>query len=224
METQRKESLLDKVTRPDRDYEMMLVLIPDMPEEDTQAAIDKIRGYITDVNAEITATLTDSPWGRRRLAYTIRYESVDYRDGFYVVIHFTSQPSVIGEIERELKLDTNVIRYMIVMDDPKAGEKVTEQPEAVTAEASEETDAAPAEAATAEEAPADEPTAAEEANEAPAAESSESVEEAAVDTEPEVVAADESDDAVSQTAEAIEGEEEPAPADGVEAEVATKES
>jgi small subunit ribosomal protein S6 len=238
VETQRKESLLDKVTRPDRDYELMLILLPDMPEEDNQAAIDKVRSYITAVNAEITETLTDSPWGRRRLAYTIRYENVDYRDGFYVVIHFTSQPNVIGEIERELKLDTNVIRYLLVMDDPKAGEKITEQPEAVAAAAVDETEAAPTPAdETVAEAPATETTTDETVAEAPAVEtttdadeapatetSTEAVEETPAETEPEAAADTETETAVEETAEAIEGEEEPAPADGVEAEVATKES
>jgi small subunit ribosomal protein S6 len=228
VETQRKESLLDKVTRPDRDYELMLILLPDMPEEDNQAAIDKVRRYITDVNAEITETLTDSPWGRRRLAYTIRYENVDYRDGFYVVIHFTSQPNVIGEIERELKLDTNVIRYLLVMDDPKAGEKITEQPEAVAAAASEETEATPAtDEETAAETPVSGTTTAEEAVEAPATGSAvEADAEAPAETETDVAAdtETETETAVEETAEAIEGEEEPAPADGVEAEVATKES
>lgn len=213
-----RKPLLDNVTRPARDYEMMTILIPDMAEEDTQAALEKVRGYITDVNAEISNVLTDSPWGRRRLAYTIRHEGVDYRDGFYSVIHFTAQPNTIGEIERELKLDTNVIRYLLVMDDPKAGEKVQEQPETEAAATEDAPAEAPAEAATTtqETAATEETPAAEEAPVAEAAQEAPANDETA-DTETEA--------AVEETAETIEGEEEPAPADGAEAEaVETKES
>lgn len=207
VETQRKEPLLDNVTRPARNYEMMTILLPDMADEDTQAALDKVRGYITDVNGEITEANTESPWGRRRLAYTIRHESVDYRDGFYVLIRFTAQPTAINDIEREMKLDTNVIRYLLVMDDPKAGEKVTEQPQAAAEEAGE----------TATEAPA---------AEAPAAETTEAPAEASAETATNEAPAEraETATAVEETAEAIEGEEEPAPADGAETEEDTKES
>lgn len=168
VETQRKDPLLDNVTRPARDYEMMTILLPDMADEDTQAALDKVRGYITGVNGEITEANTESPWGRRRLAYTIRHEGVDYRDGYYVLVRFTAQPTAIADIEREMKLDTNVIRYLLVMDDPKAGEKVTEQPEGSTGES-------------AEPAPADE-TATEPAVEAPVAEADAETETAVEET------------------------------------------
>jgi small subunit ribosomal protein S6 len=198
VETQRKDSLLVTETRITRDYELMAILLPDMAEEDNQAQIDRIRGFITDVQAEVTGTFTDSPWGRRRLAYTIRHEGVDYRDGFYIVVHFTATPGAISEIERELKLDTSVIRYLLVMDDPKAGEKVIEEPQAE--EAAEES--APqvedeASQTAAEETPVD----------APAAGTEAATVEAADTTEP---------NAVEEVAEVIEGEEEPAPADAGE--------
>lgn len=196
---------MDNVTRPARDYEMMTILLPDMADEDTQAALDKVRGYITDVNGAITEANTESPWGRRRLAYAIRHEGVDYRDGYYVLIRFSAQPTVITDIEREMKLDTNVIRYLLVIDDPKAGEKSTGQPEAATGEASEP--------ATTEQAAA-EPAATGVADAEPATETPVPAEEPTAETET----------AVEETAEAIEGEEEPAPANGAEPEEIAKES
>lgn len=206
-----RNSLLDTVNRLPRDYELMVILLPDMADEDNQAALGKVTGYVTDVNAEVKETLTDSPWGRRRLAYTIRHEGVDYRDGFYAVMHFSALPGSIGDIERELKLDTSVIRYLLVSDDPKAGEKNTGQPEGETAATTAE-DAVPqvedeASETAAEETPVDAPA---------------SGTEAAVVEEP---AAAETTAAVEDAAEAIEGEEEPAPADGADgAETDDKES
>jgi len=116
----------------------MSVLVPDMSDEDTAGAIERVSGYITNVAGEISEVLTDSPWGRRRLAYTIRFNGQDYRDGVYVVTHFSATPSAIAEIERDLKLDTSVIRYLLVMDDPKAGEQVSAQDEAPATDEAEE--------------------------------------------------------------------------------------
>jgi len=125
-------------TREPRAYELLSVLIPDLTDEDTAGTIDRMSGYITNVSGDITEVITDSPWGRRRLAYTIRFNGQDYRDGVYVLTHFSATPSVITEIERDLKLDTSVMRYLLVMDDPKAGEKVIEQAEAPAADEAEE--------------------------------------------------------------------------------------
>lgn len=142
-----------------REYEMMAVLLPDQPEEETQAAIEKVLGYITEQNGTIDSVSAESPWGRRRLAYTIRHEGVDYRDGHYVLAYFTTLASTISDIERELKLDTNVIRYLLLQHDPQMGEKfdesavaegddvdsdddVAEEDDAATSEVAEETAAA----------------------------------------------------------------------------------
>jgi small subunit ribosomal protein S6 len=53
------------------------------------------------------------PWGRRRLAYQIN----DHRDALYVLYRFIARAEAIVEIEREIKLDTNVIRYLVVRYD-----------------------------------------------------------------------------------------------------------
>ena len=163
-----------------REYEMLAVLLPDQGDEETQAAIDKMISYITDENGTIDSVNAESPWGRRRLAYTIRHEGVDYRDGHYVLAYFTVMPSAITEIERELKLDTNVVRYLILIHDPEMGEQIDESAiaaegedaqaeETATEETSEEetvVDEASAEEAVAEEAPVEETV----ADEAPAEE------------------------------------------------------
>jgi small subunit ribosomal protein S6 len=161
-ESRRKGNNLADVTRDPRAYELMAVFIPELSDEDLTAQIDRVSGYITDQSGTITEVLHDSPWGRRRLAYTMRFNSIDYRDGVYVLYHFDGIPSSITEIERELKLNTSLMRYLLVHNDPLAGEKVRPgsleegAAEATPAdEGAEETEsAAPAEAAPVEEAPA----------------------------------------------------------------------
>lgn len=113
--------------REPRAYELMAIFTPELADEDLTNQIQKITSHITAATGAIKETLTDSPWGRRRLAYSIRHNSQDYRDGYYIVFHFDLQPSRMTEIERELKLDVNVMRYLLVHDDPKAGEKNTDQ-------------------------------------------------------------------------------------------------
>lgn len=190
--------------RDPRAYELMTVFIPDLTDEDSQTQIEKIEGLVTSNGGTITETLTTSPWGRRRLAYTIRFNGVDYRDGIYTVFHFDMTPSALVEMEREMKLDTNLMRYLLVHDDPKVGEKFRDEDEAD--EDSAESGEAPA---TAEAGQAAGETAAPSTDEAPAtseAGASEEAAEPAASEEP----ASEATETESETAEAAPAEETPA--------------
>lgn len=131
------------VTRDPRAYELMTVFVPELSDEELVEQVERVSRYITDQNGSITEVLRESPWGRRRLAYTIRFNGVDYRDGVYVVFHFDNMPSRVIEIERELKLDVRIIRYLLVHDDPLAGEKVQPGAEVETTEGAEAADEAP---------------------------------------------------------------------------------
>lgn len=145
-----------------RDYELMIVLVPEMADDDASTAVDTVLGYITQQNGTINRTSTDSPWGRRRLAYSIRHEGTDYRDGFYVLTYFSALPDAVSEIERELKLDTKVIRYLLLIEDPRMGEKLPEPTEVPAGEEAEAAEPPAADEPEVAEAPAaDEPEAAE---------------------------------------------------------------
>ena len=113
----------------------MAILLPDLADENLTGAIDRVSGYISAESGTIKEILNDSPWGRRRLAYTIRYNGQDYRDGIYVIWHFDLEPSRMNEIERELKLDTRVIRYLVVHDDPKWNSPAEREQQRTAAEA-----------------------------------------------------------------------------------------
>jgi len=92
---------------------MMVVFAPTVSEEGLPEAIERVSGYVTSQNGEVQSSLHENPWGRRRLAYQID----DHRDAFYVLYRFTSIASAITEIEREIKLDETVIRYLLVRYD-----------------------------------------------------------------------------------------------------------
>ncbi len=97
----------------------MTVLSPDVPEDDITGILDAISGYVTDAGGTVQEVLRDSPWGRRRLAYAIRHAGRDVRDGFYTLYHLELSPNRVADVERELKLNTLVIRYLFTHYTPK---------------------------------------------------------------------------------------------------------
>ncbi len=121
-----------------RPYELMVLISPEVTDEALAAEVDRISGIITDQGGTVTHIKRDTPWGRRRLAYPIK----NFRDATYVLYHFRVAPRRVAEIDRELRLDERVIRYLLVED--KARER---------AEAEQ-----PSPAATQQEAPAQSPT------------------------------------------------------------------
>lgn len=112
--------------RAPRTYELMTILTPDVPEEEIGGAVEQIAGYITTAGGSVSETLRESPWGRRRLAYPIRHSGRDVRDGFYTVYHFEIEPGKIEDVERELRLNDLVIRYLVTHFTPKPVEELAE--------------------------------------------------------------------------------------------------
>ncbi len=56
-------------------------------------------------------------WGRRQLAYSIGPRE----NGYYVVSKFTTEPTVLPEYERALRLDEGLIRYLITLHEHEVG-------------------------------------------------------------------------------------------------------
>jgi small subunit ribosomal protein S6 len=186
-QSQGEEETLRETTRIPRTYELMTIISPDVAEDELPAMIDRIGGYISAAGGTISETLRESPWGRRRLAYAIRHSGRDVRDGFYTVYHFDAAPGAIGDIERDLRITDQVMRFLVTHYTPQP---IVEQP----AEETEETaEAAPAEAQV-------EEVAAETGEEAPEAEAA--VEEPAVDD----TAAEAAEEPVAEAAPAEEAE------------------
>src|SRR5215211_7764825 len=115
----RKEASLRDQARAPRKYELMTILHPEIAEESLPGELERISGFITGAGGELIETLQDSPWGRRRLAYPIRSGGRDVRDGYYTVWHFTLGPTQVDDLERELKLETQLIRYIVLSWEPK---------------------------------------------------------------------------------------------------------
>ncbi len=124
-------------------YELVTILSPDVSDDDIPGQLDTITGYVTTAGGSVTEVLRESPWGRRRLAYTIRNSGRDLRDGYYTVFHLTLDPGGVVDIERELKLNDQIIRYLITHYTPRPLQP-GQQPEGGEAVPAAATEAAPA--------------------------------------------------------------------------------
>nr|WP_069650983.1 30S ribosomal protein S6 [Caloranaerobacter ferrireducens] len=90
-------------------YEAMFILVPDLEEEVRNNIIEKFKGII-EQNGTVEKI---DEWGVRRLAYEIKH----YAEGYYVVINFQGESSVVNELDRISKITEQVIRHMIVKED-----------------------------------------------------------------------------------------------------------
>lgn len=93
-----------------RPYEVMYILRPDLEEEAIKELVSRFQDVVTSRGGEITQL---NEMGRRRLAYKIDH----FREGYYVVMNFTSDPAASEELDRVLKISDAVIRHMIIRDD-----------------------------------------------------------------------------------------------------------
>ena len=93
-------------------YEGALILLSNLESEVRAAEIEKVKNIITERQGTIEKV---NEWGQRRLAYEIDKK----RDGYYVIINFTSNADAVNEIDRICKISDNFIRHMITVDESK---------------------------------------------------------------------------------------------------------
>ena len=87
-------------------YEVLYVINPTLGEEETAALVAKFKEL-----AESRGTVTEvDEWGKRKLAYLID----DLDEGYYVLMTFTADPAVPAELDRLMRINTGVMRSIIV--------------------------------------------------------------------------------------------------------------
>ena len=90
-----------------RNYELAFIIQPTVDDEGVTSVVDQVTQYVQAINGEVTSV---DVWGRRNLAYPIR----NYREGVYVLFQAKLSPDSLVELERNLKLSEDVIRYLLV--------------------------------------------------------------------------------------------------------------
>lgn len=91
-------------------YEMIYILRPDIEDGAAQELQERLQQNITNQQGE---TISLDRWGKRNLAYQIKR----YGQGIYILHRFQMNPKGASEIERFMRLNENVIRYLITRSD-----------------------------------------------------------------------------------------------------------
>ncbi|NLE71019.1 MAG: 30S ribosomal protein S6 [Actinomycetales bacterium] len=95
-----------------RQYELMVILDPDVEERTVAPSLDKYLSVVTTAGGTVDNV---DIWGRRRLAYDIKKKS----EGIYAVVDFTATPETAKELDRQLRLNEAVLRTKILRPDAR---------------------------------------------------------------------------------------------------------
>jgi len=95
-----------------RHYETMFIVKPTLTEEETQAQIELTKSIIEKNGGEIKAY---DNMGSRKLAYEIQKN----KRGYYYVFYFTAPTEAILEIERNYRINENILRFIFIKSESK---------------------------------------------------------------------------------------------------------
>ena len=94
-------------------YETVFILTPVLSDEQMKETVAKFTKLLTDNGAEI---LNKETWGLKKMAYAIDKKST----GFYGLLEFKAEPSVVETLETGYRREEKVIRFMTVKLDKYA--------------------------------------------------------------------------------------------------------
>ena len=97
-------------------YEVMYIINANVEEEKRVGLIENFSKIITDHNGVIEKT---DEWGLRDFAYRID----DMTKGYYVVVTFEADNDAIKELDRLMRINPNIVHFMIVRLDEENQEK-----------------------------------------------------------------------------------------------------
>ncbi len=91
-------------------YEMLYVLDAGLTDEANEALVKKFEDVVASSGSKVVST---DKWGVKKLAYSINYKN----DGFYVLMTFEAEGSVVKELDRVAGLTSEVLRRVITAKD-----------------------------------------------------------------------------------------------------------
>jgi small subunit ribosomal protein S6 len=96
-------------------YETVFILTPVLSDDQMKEAVEKFKGILKDSEAEV---FSEENWGLKKLAYPIEKKST----GFYVMLEYKANPSVIKNFELQLRRDERVLRFLTVKNEKYAAQ------------------------------------------------------------------------------------------------------
>jgi len=91
-------------------YETIYIVNPTLEDDSLKEAITKFSDLIKKLKGSIVKV---NEWGKRKLAYEVKR----FDKGYYVVLDFCGLPKIVTELERNLKLDDRILKYLTVKID-----------------------------------------------------------------------------------------------------------
>lgn len=91
-------------------YELALVVNVKIEDDARAAVVEKAKEYITRAGGTVTEV---EDWGKKKLAYEIQ----KMNEGFYYFIQFDAEPDVPAEVEADVRIMDNVLRFLCVKKD-----------------------------------------------------------------------------------------------------------
>ena len=88
-------------------YELLSIIKPNIDSEEFDNLVAKIEEAIVALEGKVTST---DKMGRKKLSYDIK----DFRDGYFVVHNFEMDPAQVAKFNRQLRLNENVLRIMLL--------------------------------------------------------------------------------------------------------------
>jgi small subunit ribosomal protein S6 len=93
-----------------RQYELMIILDPEVDERTVAPSLEKFLSVITTGGGTVDNV---DIWGKRRLAYEIDKRT----EGIYAVVDLTATPELAQELDRQLGLNESVLRTKLIRPD-----------------------------------------------------------------------------------------------------------
>ena len=91
-------------------YETLFIVQIDLPTDEINSIVERYRAIVTALKGTIIKV---DKWGKRKLAYEIKKQS----NGYYVLLDFAGKSTIIDELERNFKIDDNILKFMTIMKD-----------------------------------------------------------------------------------------------------------
>ena len=91
-------------------YELAVAVSAKIEDDERAATIDKVKAYVERFGGQITNI---DEWGKRRLAYEVQH----MKEAFYYFIQFDAEPAAPAEIEDNIRIMENIVRFLCVTQD-----------------------------------------------------------------------------------------------------------
>ena len=98
------------ITKPSaliRDYELVLIINPGLSDDTANATVDTLKQFITTRGGTVVEV---APWGKKKLSYPIKH----HLEGNYVLFKIQMTAALSKELEAQLRISENVIRFLVV--------------------------------------------------------------------------------------------------------------